>query len=107
MARLMRTEITEKILTEEFVLTFFAQVAFISVLQLLIPTLPIYLSRLGSTEVEIGVFVGVFGVASVALRPFVGRALVSISEEKFMMVAALLSAFPQSPIFLFHPSGLF
>jgi predicted MFS family arabinose efflux permease len=89
----MQTEMAEKILTKEFALIFFAQAAFLSVLQLLIPTLPIYLSRLGSTEVEIGFFVGVFGVTAVVLRPFVGRALVTIPEKKFMLAAALLSTF--------------
>jgi predicted MFS family arabinose efflux permease len=89
----MQTEMAEKILTKDFVLIFFAQAAFLSVVQLLVPTLPIYLSRLGYTEVEIGFFVGVFGVTSVVLRPFVGRALVTIPEKKFMMAAALISAF--------------
>ena len=65
-------------------MVFLAQVALGSVFQLLIPTLPIYLSRLGSTEVEIGVLVGIFGFTSVALRPFVGSALAKTSEKVFM-----------------------
>ena len=84
---------TQKIITREFVLVFLAQVALAFVFQLLIPTFPIYLSRLGSTEVEIGVLVGIFGLTSVALRPFVGKALAKTSEKTFMRGGALLHAF--------------
>jgi MFS family permease len=84
---------TQKIISREFILVFFAQVALAFVFQLLIPTFPIYLSRLGSTDVEIGVLVGVFGFTSVALRPFVGKALAKTSEKTFMLGGALLHAF--------------
>jgi len=79
-----------KILTREFVLCFFAQFTFTCVFHTLLPTLPIYLSRLGSTEVEIGLLVGVFGVSSLVLRPVVGRDLVRIPERNFMLGGALL-----------------
>ncbi|HSB06080.1 MAG TPA: MFS transporter [Thermodesulfobacteriota bacterium] len=81
-----------KILTRDFVLCFFAQFTFTSVFHTLIPTLPIYLLRLGSTEVEIGVLIGTLGVSSLVLRPFVGRALLRIPERRFMIAGALLFA---------------
>jgi MFS family permease len=83
---------TQKIFTRDFVLSFFAQFAFSSVFFILIPTIPIYLSRLGSKEAEIGVLVGVFSVSSLVLRPFVGRALLKIPERSFMIAGALLYA---------------
>jgi MFS family permease len=81
---------TQKILTRDFVLCFFAQFTFTSVFHILIPTLPIYLSRLGSSEVEIGVLIGILGVSSLVLRPFVGRALLKIPEKNFMIIGALI-----------------
>lgn len=81
---------TEKILTRDFVLSFFAQFAFSSVFCILIPTIPIYLSRFEAKEAEIGLLVGIFSVSSLVLRPFVGRALLTISEKKFMIVGALI-----------------
>jgi MFS family permease len=81
---------TQKILTRDFVLAFFAQFAFSFVFSLLIPTLPIYLSRVGSTEVEIGILIGILGFSSLVLRPFVGRALLKIPEKNFMIAGALL-----------------
>jgi MFS family permease len=84
---------TQKILTRDFILSFFAQFAFSSVFFTLIPTIPIYLSRLGSTEAGIGVLIGALSVSSLGLRPLVGRALLKIPERNFMIAGTLLYAF--------------
>jgi MFS family permease len=83
---------TQKIFTRDFVRSFFAQFAFSSVFYILIPTIPIYLSRLGSTDAGIGVLVGALSVSSLVLRPLVGRALLRIQERNFMIAGALLYA---------------
>ena len=83
----------EKILTRDFVLSFFAQFAFSSVFCILIPTFPIYLSGKGSPEAEIGLLIGVFSVSSLILRPFVGRALLRIPERKLMITGTVLYTF--------------
>lgn len=84
---------TEKILNRDFIITFVAQFAFSSAYYILIPTLPIYLSRSGSAETEIGVLIGVFSIASLIFRPFVGRALLKIPERKFTIAGSLLFLF--------------
>jgi len=84
--------ITREIFTRDFILCFAAQVAFASVSFILIPTLPIYLSRLGSAEIEIGILIGAFGISSLLLRPVVGKALSKSGEKKFMVVGAIVSA---------------
>jgi MFS family permease len=89
----MTTQTIRKILTRDFILCFFTQFTFTFAAFSLIPTLPIYLSRLGSTEIEIGVLIGSFAVSSLFLRPFVGRALLKIPEKTFMIAGALLFAF--------------
>jgi len=83
---------SQKIFHRDFVLAFFAQFAISFVVCLLIPTLPIHLSRSGSTEVEIGVLIGVLGFASLILRPPVGKALLRIPERSFMIAGGLLFA---------------
>ena len=88
----MHSQSYRDILTRDFILAFFAQTVFTSVFHLLIPTFPIYLSRWGSTEIEIGVLVGTVGFTSVAVRPFVGRALIREREKLLMIVGALLTA---------------
>ena len=89
----MKTQMTQKILTRDFILAFFAQFASSFVFHILIPTLPIYLSRLGSPEVETGVLIGIFFFSSLVFRPFVGKALLKHPEKTFMIIGALLYAF--------------
>jgi len=88
----MELQTIRKILTRDFILGFFAQLAFITVFYILIPTLPIYLSRSGSKESEIGVLIGIFFVSSLVFRPFVGKALLKIPEKKFMIAGSLVFA---------------
>jgi MFS family permease len=83
---------TQKIFTHNFILCFFAQFTFTSVFHILIPTLPIYLSKSGSSEVEIGVLIGVLGISSLILRPIVGRGLIKIPEKNFMIAGTLIFA---------------
>ena len=98
----MTTQAIRKILIRDFILCFFAQFTFTFVIFSLIPTLPIYLSRLGPKEVEIGVLIGSSAVASLVLRPFVGRALLKIPEKHFMIVGALFFA-SASIAYIFAP----
>ena len=82
----------QKIFTRDFLFIFLAQLTLSSVYCILIPTFPIYLSKKGSTEVEIGILVGTLSLSSLVFRPFVGRALLRISERTFMVAGALLFA---------------
>jgi predicted MFS family arabinose efflux permease len=93
----------QNILTRDFVLGFLALFAFLASYHSLIPTLPIYLAELGSREREIGVLVGIVGVASLVSRLLVGGALLRYSEKSVMMVGALLSAFSFISYTLFRP----
>ena len=81
-----------KIITRDFVLAFLSQFVFSFAFSMLIPTLPIYLSRLGSREGEIGVLIGVLSISSVVLRPSVGKLLSRVPERRFMIAGSLLCA---------------
>jgi len=83
----------QKIFSLDFVLGFFAQFAFSSVFYILIPTIPIYLSRWNSRESEIGILVGALSITSLVLRPFIGKGLLRIPERSFMIAGSLLFAF--------------
>jgi MFS family permease len=86
----METTAIRKIVTRDFIFGFLAQLTFTVAHHMFIPTLPIYLSRSGSKETEIGILIGVFTISALALRPFIGNALSRIPEKKFMIVGALL-----------------
>ena len=81
----------QRIFTRDFTLVFLSQFAFYSASSMLIPTLPIYLSRLGSREEAIGLMIGVFSVSSLLLRPSVGRLLSRVSERQVMIAGSLIS----------------
>ena len=98
----MSTNTIRQILSPDFILAFLSQFAFSFVFHSLIPTLPIYLSRLGSNELEIGVLIGIFAVSSLVIRPFVGKALLKTPEKNFMIAGSLLFAFT-SFAYLFAP----
>jgi len=80
----------KKIFSRDFIFAFFAQFAFSFSYFILLPTLPIYLTRQKATELEIGLLVGVFSVSSLILRPIVGRGLLRIPEKNFMAAGAII-----------------
>jgi MFS family permease len=92
-----------EILTRPFILTCLAQFTFSIAFHVLLPTLPIYLSRLGSRETEIGLLVGAFAAASLVFRPLVGRALSRHSEKKVMIVGAFLFTLTFAALLLVRP----
>jgi predicted MFS family arabinose efflux permease len=94
---------TKDILTRELVLCFLAFFAFLCATHVLTPTFPIYLERLGSNTGEVGVLVGIFGVATLVSRLFVGRALLKYSEKNVMICGALLYALTFLALIVFHP----
>jgi predicted MFS family arabinose efflux permease len=79
-----------KTLSRDYVLSFFAQFTFSSVFCILIPAIPIYLHRFGAKEGEIGFLIGIFSVSSLFLRPFVGKALLSVPERNFMIAGTVI-----------------
>ncbi len=97
----------KKILTRDFLLAFFAQLGFSSAFFILIPTLPIYLARLGSSETEIGILIGSASVSSLVSRPFIGRALLKIPERNFMLGGAFLFILCSVAYIFFLPFGPF
>jgi predicted MFS family arabinose efflux permease len=80
----------QKIFTRDFTFCFLAQFAFSSVFFVLIPTLPIYLSKLGTREAEIGVLIGISSIFSLMLRPFIGKGLSKTPEKNFLFAGTFV-----------------
>jgi MFS family permease len=89
--------------TRDFILGFFTFFAYMFASFALIPTLPVYLVKLGSREGEIGVLVGIFSVSSLVSRFLAGGALSRYSEKSIMISAALLFAVTFPAFIIFHP----
>ena len=80
----------QRIFTRDFTYCFLAQYAISSVIFVLTPTLPIYLSRLGTGEAGIGMLIGISSIFSLMLRPFVGKGLSRRPERIFMLAGVLI-----------------
>jgi MFS family permease len=98
----MTAQTIRKIITRDFILASFIQFSLSFVFFILVPTLPIYLSKLGSDEVEIGVLIGILAASSLVLRPFAGRALLEIPEKNFLIAGTFLYAVT-SAAYIFSP----
>ncbi len=79
-----------RILTRDFVLVFFAFFTFQAAFQALITALPIYFTVLGSNESEVGVLVGITGVAALISRFIAGAILTRHSEKRVMLIGIML-----------------
>jgi len=90
-------------LTRDLVLCFLAFFAFLCAIHVLTPTFPIYLERLGSDTREVGVLVGIFGVATLVSRLSAGSALLKYSERNVMICAGLLYALTFLALIVFCP----
>lgn len=94
---------TQKIFTRDYVFCFLAQGAFSSVLFVLVPTLPIYLSKLGIREAEIGVLIGISSIFSLILRPLIGKGLSKKPEKNFLFWGALILTFSMVALLWAYP----
>jgi MFS family permease len=93
----------KSLLTSDFLCVFFAFFALLCATHVLTPTFPIYLESLGSNTREVGVLVGMFGVATLVSRVFVGRALLKHPERNVMICGALLYALTFLALIVFYP----
>jgi len=91
------------IFTRDFIYGFFTALFFAAAMHSLTPTLPIYFKRLGSNEREIGVLIGIFAVAALVSRLFVGSILLRYWPKRVMMAGALMAAITLFASIVFRP----
>jgi MFS family permease len=82
----------KNLFTRDFILGFLGYFALLFACFAFLPALPIYLTRLGSNEGEVGVLVGIFGVSALVSRLLAGGMLTKYSEKSVLISAALLFA---------------
>lgn len=75
--------------TRDFVLICLSNLTIFLGLQVLLPTLPIYVEFLGGDEAMAGLVIGVFTISAVLIRPFVGMAL-DVYGRKIIYLSGLL-----------------
>ena len=56
----------------------------------LLPTLPLYVQHLGGSTYEVGLIVGIFSVASLLVRPFIGISMDRAGHRGFLLTGAAI-----------------
>jgi predicted MFS family arabinose efflux permease len=92
-----------KLFTRDFVLVFAAFFVFQAAYLALVPALPIYFTKLGSKESEVGVLIGIMGIAALVSRFIVGAILTRYSEKRVMLIGVTLSALALLASIVFRP----
>ncbi len=95
--------IMRNFLVRDYVVSFLAFFSFLVAFHSLMPTLPLYLAKLGTGKREIGVLVGTIGIASLVCRLLVGRVLFKYAERVVMMGGAVLFALSFLALIVFRP----
>lgn len=65
----------ERLWTKNFILIILANFIIFFGFQMLMPTIPVYAEKLGGSQSEAGLVMGIFAVSAVLIRPFAGRAI--------------------------------
>jgi MFS family permease len=93
----------EKLFSRNFVLTSLSTFTLFTSFYFLLITLPIYIEKIGGTESEIGLILGVFTISAVLLRPFIGkevdrrgRKIILISGIVIFFISMLLYDYTQN-----------
>jgi len=79
----------EKLFSKNFILTSLSTFTLFSSFYFLLITLPIYIEKIGGTESEIGLIIGVFTISAVFLRPFIGKE-VDRRGRKIILVSGIV-----------------
>ncbi|HLC23468.1 MAG TPA: MFS transporter [Dehalococcoidia bacterium] len=81
-----------RILTGSFVAVCAANFACFASFYFLLATLPIYVTRIGGNDSDVGLVIGVFAATALVVRPFVGRGSDSIGHKILMLSGAAVLA---------------
>lgn len=73
------------LLTRPFVILTLSMFFLSSGFYFLVPTMPLYIKELGGNESQVGLVIGLFTIAAVIIRPFVGGFLDQIGRKSFIM----------------------
>ena len=78
------------VVTRDFALVFLSSLLFLGSLYILVPILPLYMSDvLGATKTQVGFLMGALTLASMALRPYVGKKSDSRGRKPFLVLGSI------------------
>jgi MFS family permease len=95
---------TDKLFIKDFVFTSIASLSFFSSFYLLLPVIPLYIIYLGGSPADVGIALGLFPIASILARPFIGVFADTQGRKLFMYLGA--AVFFLSALFYSFTTGL-
>ncbi len=81
---------TASIWTRNFTLLCLANLTLFMSLQMLLPTLPLYLLEIGGDQRDVGYVMGVYTISAMAIRPISGWLLDNYGRKKFMIMGLVM-----------------
>jgi MFS family permease len=81
---------TDKVFIKDFVYTSVASFSFFSSFYLLLPIIPLFVVYLGGSPAEVGLALGIFPIASILARPFIGVFADVKGRKLFMYIGAIV-----------------
>lgn len=82
----------ERLWTRNFIQLTIAMLLLFVGFYLLIPTLPLFIKKLGGTEAEIGFVIGIFTLSAVVIRPIIGTLLDRYGRRPFVLAGIFFFA---------------
>ncbi len=76
--------------TRAFVVTSISNLFLFLSFQMLIPTLPIFVERMGGDATQVGLVIGVFTISALLVRPFAGKWLDTIGRRNVLLIGLSL-----------------
>ncbi|WP_102349525.1 MFS transporter [Bacillus sp. Marseille-P3661] len=82
--------VKEKLWTRDFIMLACSNFFLFFGFQVLIATLPVYVTQFGGNNTEIGLVIGIFTISALLVRPFSGAALDIVGRKLFLLVGLII-----------------
>ncbi len=83
-------ENNDKVFISGFLFTSFASFSFFSSFYLLLPVIPLYVVSLGGSPSDVGIALGLFPIASILARPFIGVYADTQGRKIYMIIGGII-----------------
>jgi MFS family permease len=87
------TQDNDKVFIRDFLYTSVASFSFFSSFYLLLPIIPLYVVKLGGSPSDVGLALGIFPLASILTRPFIGVYADTQGRKLYMIIGAIIFLF--------------
>lgn len=91
---------TAKMWSLSFVFVTFANAFLFMVFEMLLPTLPLFVTAIGGGAKQVGYVTGIFMISAIAVRPFAGALALRLNKKYLLILGLVISAFSTGAYYL-------